>query len=423
MTITPDVPCPFCGCLCDDLELNVADGRIVDAGRACDLARPQFLAVGASELTPCRIGGQPAQFGDAVRRAAEVLRAARYPLVWGLSRASCEAAGAAVGIAELLRGVIDVPGGAEDGALQTIGEVTCTLGEMRQRADLIVVWCADPLTTHPRFLERYAPTGSHRIFVVDSRQTPTAAAAERHLRINPGREFEAATVLRALAGGAALDETQVDAQTGVPLGEWRELAEQMTAARYGVLVVASDRALRPLTPGPSPPMERAEKDARLAPLHALVRQLNERTRWVSLSLPAAANVVGASNVLAWRTGYSRCVDFSLGFARYDPSDFAAERLLERGEVDAALIVCDDPAERLSAAACDRLKQIPTVAIDWRQTATFDAADVALAVAVPGVQSGGTMFRLDGVPLALRPTLNSTPPADVETMFALEAALS
>ena len=102
-------------------------------------------------------------------------------------------------------------------------------------------------------------------------------------------------------------------------------------------------------------------------------------------------------------------------------DFAAERLLERGEVDAAIVVCDDPEAHFSKAALARLRQIPTVSIDWKETSAWPDAAVAIRVAMPGVESGGTMFRLDGVPLALRPAIQSNDPADFEVLRMLANA--
>ena len=45
-------------------------------------------------------------------------------------------------------------GGAAILALQAVGEVTCTLGEIKNRADLIIVWRADPIESHPRLFSR-----------------------------------------------------------------------------------------------------------------------------------------------------------------------------------------------------------------------------------------------------------------------------
>ncbi len=41
-------------------------------------------------------------------------------------------------------------------AAQSTGLVTSTLGEVRQRADVVILWSADPSTTHPRHFERYS---------------------------------------------------------------------------------------------------------------------------------------------------------------------------------------------------------------------------------------------------------------------------
>src|SRR5271155_4967114 len=43
-TIVTDATCTACGCLCDDLGLAVAEGRIVAAERACEIGRRWFLA-------------------------------------------------------------------------------------------------------------------------------------------------------------------------------------------------------------------------------------------------------------------------------------------------------------------------------------------------------------------------------------------
>jgi formylmethanofuran dehydrogenase subunit B len=161
----------------------------------------------------------------------------------------------------------------------------------------------------------------------------------------------------------------------------------------------------------------------MSPLYRLVRTLNDRARWVGVRLGAASNGNGAAQVLAWRTGYPRAVDFSHGFPRYGPTDFAAEQLLARGEVDAALVVCDDSQLQLSSAAQAHLQKIPRVLIDWQETPGWSDADVAIRVAVPGVESSGTMFRMDGVPLALRPALAAKCPADFEVLRMLLATLT
>ena len=408
-----DVPCPFCGCACDDLRVSVADGRIASVDGACELARPWFLGEPACERPKCRIDGRPAEFDEAIQRAAELLGAARSPLVYGLGRASCEAQAIAVDIAELLGGVIDIPASrAATGALQAVGEVTATLGEIRSRADLVVAWGVDPVTTHPRFFERYAPfngVAKPQLIVVDSRRTQTAESADEWIAIRAGGEYDVAAVLRGLGHGLRHSPEQAIERTGVALLVWQSLYERMKQARYGVLLTGESDDSR---------ATRRQCEA----LAHLVRELNHHTRFVSLRLRSAPNGLGAEIVLAGRTGYSTGVDFSRGFPRFDPEEFAAEKLLAAGEIDAALVVCDDPLAHLSITAKQRFSKLPTIALDWQETATMVAARVSIPVAIIGVESGGTIFRADGVPLALRPAIAAQLPADHEALHSLRAAL-
>ncbi len=41
--IINDVVCPFCGCLCDDLELEVEGDRILRVQNGCSLAEATFM--------------------------------------------------------------------------------------------------------------------------------------------------------------------------------------------------------------------------------------------------------------------------------------------------------------------------------------------------------------------------------------------
>jgi len=414
LEVISDVPCPFCACLCDDLQVTVSGGRVVSVSGVCELARPRFLGLSENERPTCRVDGQPAEIHEALARAAELLKSARYPLVYGLSRVSCEAQAVAVEISEHLGGVLDTP--ADRGlldALQSIGDVTCTLGEIRSRADLIVVWNADPVATHPRFFERYAPRGNcataRHIRVISSQATPTSELADDRISIRDGSEFDAAIVLQEIAMGLPLDEAEVAVRTGATLAAWRELFERMRRARYGVLLSAE---------ASDSPAARRTREA----LAALVRQLNHHTRFVSLALSSGTNLLGAANVLAWRTGYATAIDFSRGYPRSNPAEFAADKLLEAGEVDSALVICDDAVSRLGEAARRHFDAIPTIALDWQETATMAAARIAIPLAVPGVESGGTMFRCDGVPLALRPPIAAQFPTDHEALRGLMAAI-
>jgi formylmethanofuran dehydrogenase subunit B len=108
MAVVTHAVCTFCGCTCDDIELHVEGERIVKTRNACSLGDAWFQNHPAESGYPAAlIDGQPAALEAAVEAAADYLVRAHYPLVYGLSAATCEAQGKAVGLTELLSGVID----------------------------------------------------------------------------------------------------------------------------------------------------------------------------------------------------------------------------------------------------------------------------------------------------------------------------
>jgi formylmethanofuran dehydrogenase subunit B len=127
---------------------------------ACPLAEPWYLGSWSTDGPTVRIRGQEAAYQEAIQSAAGILRSARAPLFYGLSKSSTEGQRAAVCLADRLGATIDTT--ASEGhapsilAMQQCGESTCSLGEIRNRADLVIYWCADPVETHPRHMERYS---------------------------------------------------------------------------------------------------------------------------------------------------------------------------------------------------------------------------------------------------------------------------
>jgi formylmethanofuran dehydrogenase subunit B len=153
-----------------------------------------------------------------------------------------------------------------------------------------------------------------------------------------------------------------------------------------------------------------------------VRDLSRERHTVSLGLRREGNARGAEDVLAWQTGFPAAVSFARGFPRANPGELGAAALLERGEVDAALVVASDPLAHLPAPAAQRLRELPTVVIDARATATAKAARVAFATAADGIEVAGTVHRMDGVPIPLRALLDGDRPTAEDVLAAIAGRL-
>ena len=152
---------------------------------------------------------------------------------------------------------------------------------------------------------------------------------------------------------------------------------------------------------------------------ALVRDLNAYTRFVARAMRDGGNVTGADSVLTWQTGYPFGVNLSRGYPRFNPGEYTAAEMLARGEVDAALIVTSDPLSEFASESRERLAAIPYISLDFRETPTARAATVAFTTAAYGIETPGTVYRMDDVPIPLRPSLESPHPSDFEILSGIE----
>jgi formylmethanofuran dehydrogenase subunit B len=407
--------------MCDDIALVLADTKIAQAEHACELGQRWFFDAPEAHAPRCTIAGQPAALADGIQHAAKLLTAARYPLIYGLRHASCEAQQVAASLADWLGACIDTPTSSHHGpwgvSFQGVGEVTSSLGEVANRGDLLIFWGVDPITTHPRHFERYSvepkgmfvPRGraDRTLVVVDIERTPTADAADLFLQVTPGRDFEALWTLRALIAEHEPDAAQVLADTGLPLATWQALVERMKQARFGVMFFGTGLAL---TRG---------RHLNTEALLAVVRDMNAHTRFVAKAMRAGGNVAGADNVLAWRTGYAFGVNLAQGYPRFNPGEYTANEILLRREADAVLLVGCDLDEDLAPAARQELAGVPHIVLGHRPTSEAAGADVAFQTSTPGIHTGGTAYRMDEIPLPLRPAVASPLPRELEVLEAIE----
>ena len=94
-------------------------------------------------------------------------------------------------------------------------------------------------------------------------------------------------------------------------------------------------------------------------------------------------------------------------------------MLERGDVDACLLVGSEGVGRFSKSAVERLRRIPTIALDYPTVESFIPPTVRFTTAVYGVHQPGTAFRMDGIPIPLRAFLPTDYPNDCAVLKAIE----
>ncbi len=436
--IVEDTTCLGCACLCDDIGLVVEGERILEARNACGLGLRWYHRSETELPIFPMVAGVPTAPDAAIDRAAEILLRAKAPAIVGLGT-TIEAQRIAVGIADRIGAVITPLYSRTTvcAAFQRLGAVSATLGEVRDRADVLVFDSSAWARRLPRFLERFVeapgrfiPNGraGRDVIVFQDPATPAEAnegwTTRPDLLIHvPDRGMAIYPVLRALVNGVLLEPAAVRAATSVPFEQLADLAERLKGAQYGALIHGGEST-------------RAEAEAALA----LVRDLNRSTRFVAISPTVAPSEPGHS-VLAWLTGAAGTVDFALGHPRHLAHEDVITRIY-RGEVDALLLIGDvgSRTEFCLEATATAKKAMPKVFvgpvmtdgrrdIEPRQGSPSDAlrslmeADSFLPTAWAGIDEGGSVARFDGLMLPLRPALAERRPTLSDTLRALDDRLA
>ena len=383
----------------------------------CPLADPWFQSLNSIDHSVvARTNGSAVPLETAVARAASILAGSRSPLVYGLSRSSTEGQRAAVQLADRIGATIDTTASMCHApsimALQYVGENTSTLGEVRNRSDLVIYWGSNPLLSHPRHMERvvdspgrFVPEGraGRYVVVVDIKRTITAEHADSFIQIEEGADFAVLTALRALCRGKEVDVEKVG---GVPVRQLSALAERMTASQYGAVFFGL--GLTKATLG----------HQGVEALLRLVTDLNAKTKFVARRMRILGDVSGADSVLCWQTGYPFSVSLNRTYPRYNPGEFTASSMLERGDVDSVVLVGMQGIEQMSDAARRRLENVPTILLDYPNATHGFEATVRFYTAIYGVHRAGVVYRMDEVPIPLRSFMPSPLPSDDEVLASV-----
>ena len=411
MSINRDVPhvtCLGCGCACDDIHVVVRSGRIAEAAHACALGVEWF----GDGVVPQRSvhAGRDVSVEAAIKAAGELLARANRPLVYLAPDISWETQREAVALADALHARLDsvTSATARESTLaaQEYGRASATLGEIRNRADVLVFWGVDPALRYPRYSSRYAPdpVGMHvpggrrsrTVIAVDIHDVPNGRGpedADRRVRLTAADEVATLTAIAGIASGRVTNGLASTSQA-LPWQVARELTPILVAARYAVIVADAER-----DDGAG-----AHRDpARASALVMLAQTLNGPTRGALSTLRAGGNRSGADAVLTWQTGYPIAIDFGPGYPRYRPHDGTAGACFARGDVDALAIV-GAPASVTSDLRVT-MSGVASVVIGPRASeSVFAERGIVIDTGVAGIHEDGTAVRMDEVALGLRGVL-------------------
>ncbi len=415
--IVSDAICSFCGCLCDDIEVEVEEGRLKRVKHACRLGASKIMGHDRIKFPMMRRDGKLVEtsYQEAYDRAADILLCARHPLLYGWASTVCEAQKKGVLLAEEVGGVLDstatVCHGPSVIGIEEKGLAGATLGQVKNRADLIVFWGCNPAEAHPRHSLRYSsnvcgmftPEGrkGRKLVVVDVRETRTAKNADKFVLISPGSDYEVISALRMLVAGKG--DAVPDEVEGTSKAELSSLVELLKSAKFGAFFFGLGMT------------HSRGRYKNIDNALSLVAELNAHTKFVVMPMRGHYNVGGMGQVMAWSSGFPMSVDYSRGVPYFNPGETSACDVLARHDADAALIIASDPASNFPRPIVDYLAKIPVIQIDPYENPTTLFAEVVIPSAVSGVEAEGTAYRMDGVALRMRKLVDSIYPSDEEIL--------
>ncbi len=388
-----NIACPFCGLCCDDLSIKSEPGQLTVESNGCLLSELGFgqAADGGDAKHQPRIHGHACSLNEAVVHAADLLRHARLPLFGGLGT-DVAGARAALRLADRAGAVLDHMNSAAMLrnllAVQDSGWMTATLGEVRNRVDLLLIFGSDIEKHVPRFYERFfnnaesmfgQDTALRELIVIGCHAEVSSSQADAHITSIPcptDRLGDIAMTLRTLLQGRSLQAEDV---AGIDVAQLREIVSRLTNAHYSVIAWAAAELNFP------------HAELAVQAFSGLVKDLNTKTRCSGLPLGGNNGDTTFSQVATWQAGFPTRISLASGCPHFDPIQYNWERLLESDETDLLLWISAFDTQRTPPSG-----NTPGIVLGRAGMQCEIEPEVFIPVATPGIDHAGHVYRCDSV---------------------------
>jgi formylmethanofuran dehydrogenase subunit B len=324
--------------------------------------------------------GRKSRQPSAVKRAAGLLARARLPVIGGL-QTDIAGAKAALALAEQLGGVIDHAAGDALSRASRImseqGACPASFGEVRNRADIVVIVGHGPIERDPGLIRELFPAepglprpgdNARELVVIGADKVETQVNGAKVKVTAIGLGGMGLPTLIAMLGAAVagrkpgFDGNAVNAALG-------NLADRLRAAAFPVFVYSTADLDEPV----------------LYAILDMVRQLCITTRAATLSLAAPGNGDGVNLCSTWTCGLPVRTSFAGAVPVHDAWRYATNRLIESGETDALLWI-----DALEPNGEKAPRGVPTVVL----TSSGDVGagdDVVIEVACAGRDHDAALY--------------------------------
>lgn len=398
--------CPGCGSLCDDIKIEIQDNRICRIENVCARGAAFLYALdNPARRAKCLVAGQEVSLEEAVEVARRFLREAKMPLIFGLDNSTLATQSKAIQLARKLKGNIDDSSSFSYGGLiQSLLEgflASCPLSQIKDKADLLVYWGSNPLHSHPRHLCKYSYYSyteydeagwvpKVNMACIEVRDTELSGICKPVFRLSPGEDGDfVQKILRALENN---EESQ----------EAKAFCDLVKNSRACVIFCGLGLA--------------HSLNGSFQLFNEMIRKFSQQTRVSVIPMIEEVNMLGFNKTLRKETGYINKVSFYDGIAH--GREFSFLQQIYARLPDCILIVSSDPLSVLPAPLDKHLKETKVICLSSLATLTTEVADVVIPTAAPGLESSGSVIRMDGEEVNLVQVKESSFPSEEEVLEQL-----
>ncbi len=412
--------CSGCSLLCDDIMIR-SDGLFIDEViGACLKGKERFDRVTAKNriTSPLIRKGNELEkisWEEAINETVKVVKDSSNPLLYGFSNSSCEAQTKGIELAKAINGFIDsnasICQGKVLGIAKEFGINLTTITEIINKADLLILWGANPAETIPRLLNKtlfsrgkFRMTGREikTLVIIDpvkSASFNVMGVRDIALRITPGSDIELVQALKEEC--CQSDSIPSEGVAGVDQEDLKRILLHIMGTENGVIFLGQG-------------ILKSDKNNQLIreilEFIQLVNSKQEKGRMSLFMMGGHYNMAGFDHVALSLTGNIGGLQFK--DQKLVESNNTLISKINSDDFDYSIIVGTDPISHLPYSLSSKLARKPIILIDNQMTATAKIADIILPTAITGIECGGLAFRLDQVPIQLEKIID--PPSNLSS---------
>ncbi|NVM28922.1 MAG: formylmethanofuran dehydrogenase subunit B [Candidatus Helarchaeota archaeon] len=404
--------CTGCSLLCDDIAVEIENGKIKTTHNVCARGYGRFYQVDFKYriLSPLlKMNGKQKEisYEKAIKESVNLLKNAENPFLYGWASTVSATQKKGIQLAQKYKAAIDCAstctiGMAIQRFIQENIEIS-KLPDIRDNADLLVFWGSNPTASHIRLLSKYALLARGKntdrgmedrtAITVDIRTTDMARFSEEFLQITPGGDTALLESLMQIIQGKSFSKERV---ANIPRKTIYNVANLIKEARFGFMFFGNGYV---------------KTQENMDVLIQFIETLKQKgINFGAIPLDGGYNAIGFNKNLKTQVKTALHADFRQNIACKEQSLLIDS--LKTGSVDLLFVVGSDPISNLPFNLSKQIAKIPMIAIDFQQTPTTMLSRIVIPTTIPGVESAGTAYRLDFEPVTLKRFLD--PPAGVHS---------